>query len=154
AIGLLGCALAQIAEACPSVPAPVRDINAVDYHADADGKVLDPTLRGRNDAAMVPMRTFVRIVSGGADHFVAENTVSAGMCAIADLRQWAEAGALLGTMANVQAERERAGLLSGLALSYLKTKELARPSDRAAIEPWLDKLADAVQANFGNPAGS
>ena len=101
---------------------------------------------------MEPARTFVRLVSASADHFVAEEKDAAGLCALADLRAWAEGEALLGTMSNMQAERERVGLLSGLAFAYLKTRDLASSADRAVIEPWLDKLARGVEASFGDPA--
>lgn len=136
---------ARAGTSCPSVPAPIRDIDAVDYHVGDAGVLIDPALRSQNDAALEPARTFVRLVSASADHFVAEGKSPAGLCALANLRLWAEGEALLGTMANMQAERERAGLLSGLAFAYLKTKDLASSSDRAMIEPWLDRLARGVE---------
>jgi poly(beta-D-mannuronate) lyase len=159
AIVLLICAVfapsvaqAQAGAACSSVPGPIRDIGAVDYHIGAGDALIDPTLRSRNDAVMEPVRTFVRLVSASADHFVAEGKAPAAVCALASLRQWAQGEALLGVMANMQAQRERAGLLSGLAFAYLKTKELASTTDRAAIEPWLDKLAAGVESGFGDPS--
>ena len=36
--------------------------------------------------------------------------------------------------------------------AYLKTRNLASTADRAAIEPWLDKLARGVEASFSDPA--
>jgi poly(beta-D-mannuronate) lyase len=159
AIALLVCAVfaassmqARAGTSCPSVPAPIRDIDAVDYHVGDAGVLIDPTLRSQNDAAMEPARTFVRLVSASADHFVAEGKSPAALCALANLHQWAEGEALLGTMANMQAERERAGLLSGLAFAYLKTKDLASSLDRSMIEPWLDRLARGVESSFGDPA--
>ncbi|SEE52422.1 poly(beta-D-mannuronate) lyase [Rhizobiales bacterium GAS188] len=153
AAGLPAYWMVQTALACAPVPAPVRDINAVDYHhIGADGMNIDPALKARNDAAMEPMRTFVRLVSASADRFLADSKVPAANCTLGNLRQWAEGGAMLGVIANMQAERERAGLLSGLAFAYLKTKDSASPSDRAAIEPWLDKLAAGVEAGFGDQA--
>ena len=137
---------------CASVPAPLRDLDAVEYHAGPDGVVIDAALRAENDAAMEPVRTFVRLASASADHFVAEGKAGAGLCAIVALRLWAQNDALLGTMSNAQAERERTGLLSGIAFAYLKTRELASSDDRSVIEPWLDKLARGVEASFGDPA--
>jgi poly(beta-D-mannuronate) lyase len=152
AILALGLAQAHAGTVCATSPGLIRDLDAVDYHTGPGGVLIDPALRSRNDAAMEPARTFVRLVSASADHFVAEDKAPAAVCALASLRRWAEGEALLGAMANLQAERERAGLLSGLAFAYLKTKDQASPSDRVAIEPWLDKLAGGVEAGFGDPA--
>ncbi|MFI5012711.1 MAG: alginate lyase family protein [Hyphomicrobiales bacterium] len=146
--GSLAVWLIPAATACVTVPAPIRDLNAVDYRIGMGATVVDPALRARNDAAMEPVRTFLRLVSAAADHFVADNKVAAGICTLAELRQWAEGGALLGTMANMQAERERAAVVGGLAFAYLKTRDQALADDRKAIEPWLDKLAVAVEAAF------
>lgn len=137
---------------CAALPPPIRDLAAIDFHTSADGALIDPSLRAKNDAAMEPARIFMRLVSASADHFIAEEKASAGLCALAGLRAWAESEALLGTMSNAQAERERTGLLSGFAFAYLKTRDLASSADRAAIEPWLDKLARAVEASFGDSA--
>lgn len=145
--GVVGGALA-----CTAVPDPVRDINAVDYHSGPNGMTIDPALHSRNDTAMEPERTFVRVVSSSADHYVAENKTAAAVCALAALRDWANGGALLGVMANAQANRERAGLTSGIAFAYLKTKDSASADDRQAIEAWIDKLAGGIEAAFGDPA--
>ncbi len=136
---------------CAPLPAPIRDLDALDFHIGADGVLIDPGLRAKNNAVMEPARTFVRLVSASADHFVAEEKDAAGLCALAGLRAWAKTEALLGAMSNMQAERERVGLLSGLAFAYLKTRELASSADRFVIEPWLDKLARGVEASFSDP---
>jgi poly(beta-D-mannuronate) lyase len=137
---------------CVPLPSPIRDLDAVDFHTGADGVLINPALRAENDAAMEPARIFVRLVSASADHFIADGKAPAGLCALAGLRDWAGSEALLGTMSNSQAERERAGLLNGFAFAYLKTRNLASSADRDAIEPWLDKLARGVEASFGDPA--
>ena len=143
---------AQAGAPCAPLPTPIRDLDAVDFHTGPDAVLIDPTLRAQNDAAMEPARTFLRLVSASADHFIAEEKAPAGLCALAGLRAWGEADALLGTMSNSQSQRERTGLLSGLAFAYLKTRDLASNADRASIEPWLDKLARAVEASFGGSA--
>jgi poly(beta-D-mannuronate) lyase len=133
------------------MPAPVSDINAVDYRQGAGG-VYDPALRSRNDAAMEPMRVFVRIVSTAADRYLADGEPAAASCALGGLQQWAQARALLGKAANIQAERERAALTSGLAFAYLKTRDKASGSDRTVIDQWLDALADQIELGFGDRA--
>lgn len=147
---VLGALIAQPALACTSIPAPIRDIGAVDYHMGASGLVIDPVLRARNDTAMEPLRTFARLVSAAADRFVADGKEVAAMCTLAELRQWAEGGAALGVMANGQAWRERAAFSSAVAFAYLKTKGGASTADRAAIDPWLDRLAAGVEASFND----
>jgi poly(beta-D-mannuronate) lyase len=150
ATAVLGGLMAQPSLACTSIPAPIRDIAAIDYHVGAGSLVIDPVLRARNDTAMEPLRTFARLVSAAADRFVADGKAIAAVCALADLRQWAEGGALLGVMANGQAGRERAGLLSAVAFAYLKTKGEATTADRAAIDAWLDRLAAGVETSFND----
>jgi poly(beta-D-mannuronate) lyase len=148
---LLSLSAASQALGCPAFPAPISDINAVEFRSDIGG-AIDPGLRDRNNAAMEPLRIFARMVSGAADRFVADADTPAGMCALAGLRQWAQARALLGVMANTQAERERATLLSGLTFAYLKTKSLASGDDHRLVEAWLDDLAKSIEAGFGDPA--
>ncbi len=143
--------MAPAAIACAVIPAPIRDIDAVDYR-DKAGIGIDAGLRARNDAAMEPARTFLRLVSAAADHFVADEKASAAMCTLTGLRQWAEAQALLGSVPNMQAERERAALLGGFAFAYLKTKGEASAADRAVIDAWLDQLAAGVESGFGDQA--
>jgi poly(beta-D-mannuronate) lyase len=137
------------ARGCATVPAPIRDINAVDFRQDGG---VDPALRALNDTAMDPIRTYVRLVSAAADHFLADGTPAAALCTVEDLRQWAQAKALLGNTANVQAERERAAQLGGLAFAYLKTRDSALPADQAVIDGWLDELASAVEVGFDDKA--
>jgi poly(beta-D-mannuronate) lyase len=142
---------AERAMGCPTFPAPISDINAFEFRTDIGGAV-DPVLRERNNAVMEPLRTYARFVSSAADRFVADADIPAGMCALSGLRQWAQASALLGVMANAQAERERATLVSGLAFAYLKTKGLASDDDKKLIEAWLVDLAKSVETGFAGPA--
>jgi poly(beta-D-mannuronate) lyase len=137
---------------CAVVPDPVRDINAVDYRTGPGGMTIDSSLRARNDAAMEPQRTFVRVVSSSADHYIADNKTAAAECVLTALRDWANGGALLGATANAQADRERSGLTSGIAFAYLKTKDAASLEDQQTIEAWLNKLASGVESAFGDPA--
>ena len=141
----------ETAWSCAPIPAPVGDIDAVDYRQGPGGS-FDAALRARNDAVMEPVRTYVRLVSTAADRFLADSEPAAAACALSDLRQWAQAKALLGAMANVQAERERAALVSGLAFAYLKTRIKAAEPDRALIDAWFDELAKAIEAGFGDNA--
>lgn len=141
--------IGQDAWGCAAIPNPVRDIDAVDYR---QGGGIDEGLRTRNDAAMDTIRTYARLVSTAADRFLADGAASAALCTVMDLQQWAQAKALLGAVANVQAERERAAILGGLAFAYLKTKDTATPADKAVIDGWLDALARGIESGFGDKA--
>jgi poly(beta-D-mannuronate) lyase len=134
---------------CASIPAPAKNIDAVDYRR---GGGIDEALRARNDTAMDTIRTYARLVSMAADRYFADGATSAALCTVSDLQQWAQAKALLGTIPNVQAERERAAIVGGLAFAYLKTKGNAEPADRAVIEAWLDALASGIESGFGDKA--
>ena len=131
---------------CAAIPAPVKDIRAVDYRQNGG---IDAALRARNDVAMDPIRTYARLVSNAADRFLAaDDAPSAASCVMSDLQRWAQGKALLGAMANVQAERERAAIVGALAFAYLKTRDGASVADKATINSWLDDLASAIEVGF------
>jgi poly(beta-D-mannuronate) lyase len=132
--------------ACLQAPPPIRDISANSYYIDKQHSITDPVLKAREVAAVKPLEDFLSQLSLSADHWVAQRDPAAAGCGIAWLRSWAEGGALLGRMSSNQAEYERKWMLCGLGLAYLEMKDQASPQDRAAIEPWLGKVAEGVEA--------
>nr|WP_256515576.1 alginate lyase family protein [Alsobacter ponti] len=76
---------------------------------------------------------------------------SNAVCAGHWLAAWARGGAMLGTMSSRQAGYERKWRTAGIAVAYLKAREHVEAADRAVIEQWLDRLADAVEADYGRP---
>jgi poly(beta-D-mannuronate) lyase len=150
-LGLVSALSAPEAFACASIPAPIVSIDAIDYRQGPAGTV-DSALKARNDVAMEPVRTYVRLVSTAADRYLAEGQPSTALCALSGLAQWARARALLGPTANVQAERERAAIVGGLAFAYLKTRIGSSAADRVLIDAWLDELASAVESGFDDNA--
>ncbi|HPG89893.1 MAG TPA: alginate lyase family protein, partial [Hyphomicrobium sp.] len=70
------------------------------------------------------------------------------VCALNWIRGWAAGGAYLGKFDGKQAEAQRKWDLAGIALAYLKLKRNASNEDRAVIDPWLIKVADAARAHF------
>lgn len=57
------------------------------------------------------------------------------------MAQWAEAGAMLGRMSEIQAHYERVWMLSGLSIAYLNAKSGITPQRSQRIEGWLDRVA-------------
>jgi poly(beta-D-mannuronate) lyase len=55
-------------------------------------------------------------------------------------------------MSSRQAEVERKYRTAGMAVGYLKIRASVDPADRAAIDAWMDDLADHVVADQGWPA--
>jgi poly(beta-D-mannuronate) lyase len=72
-------------------------------------------------------------------------------CAGRWLAAWAGGGAMLGRMSSQQAEIERKLRTAGIAMGYLKVRDMISARERAVIPPWLNKLADNVTADQGWP---
>jgi poly(beta-D-mannuronate) lyase len=143
--------LAGPAAACPSDVPVVRDIRAERFYTDAASSIVDPDAVAANRAALRPLDAAVAAIETQSNRFLRSGDTDAAACALALLRQQAEGGAMLGTMASRQAGYERKWRTAGLAIVYLALKDQAGPPERAAIEPWLARLADAVEASDTRP---
>lgn len=141
--------------ACPAPPPPVTDIDVPRFYADRTGSVVDPQLDAAHKRAVQPLTEYLRQVTADADRAwrraSANARAEAGRCALAWIGAWARGGAWLGKMRTQQAEYQRKWDLAGVALAYLKVRHLASAEDRAAIEPWLMRFADAARAFFDDP---
>ena len=141
--------------ACEAPPPAVRDIALPRFYADQAGAVIDPQQKAAHAQAVAPLKDFVGEVTSFADKSWKRSKPSAqaevGVCAAAWIAAWAKDGALLGRMETKQAEYERKWDHGALALAYLKVRRFASPEQRALIEPWLIKLADAGRAFFDDP---
>ena len=145
-----------VTNACPTPPAPVRDINAPRFYADAEGSIVDPKLAAAHKAAVAPLNAFLRHVVGDADKALRrtkpEAQREAADCALRWLDTWAKGNAWLGRMESRQAEYQRKWDLAGVALAYIKVRSFATPAQRQSIEPWLLRFADAARSFFDDPA--
>ena len=134
--------------ACPSPPAPVRDLN---IPSPSDTRI-DPKQQAIAAAALQPLTVYLRFVTTQADlSLTAPNETTraaAGRCADEWLAAWAVGEAWLGQMATRQSEYRRKWDFAGLAIAYLKVKPHVTPEQRASIEPWLDRIATAARAFF------
>lgn len=126
---------------CPAPPAPQRDIIADSYYDDPPiYSHIDPVRHAAYEAAVKPLEFYLdkiaRMASDG------EKT-----CTLRWLVAWAEGDAMLGKIEKEQAHYERKWLLAGLALSYAKVRDAASRDQRAAVDGWLQALADGVRAH-------
>jgi poly(beta-D-mannuronate) lyase len=155
---LVACSLPLLSHAaCPAWPAPQVDVVANGYYTDAKHSEMSPGLQAQNRESTALGRRFLAEVSRGADRFHGQGDRAAAECALDGLAAWAKGGALLGRMVGPsrgqQAEYERKWLLAGLALAYLKLKPATSDAQRAAIEPWLRHVADAMWVFWEDATG-
>lgn len=130
--------LPSLAQArCDPPPTPIVDLDMARPYTNAAGSEASADLQDRHRSEAAPLKTWLSAVAKAAD------TRSGAPCALSWLTAWSRAGALLGEMKSKQAEYERKWTMTGAALAYLKLAPAASRDDRASIEPWLKKLADA-----------
>jgi poly(beta-D-mannuronate) lyase len=146
----LGLGATDVGAACPPPLPAVVSLDLTRFYSDEAGSIVDPALAAQHQAETEPLKTFLGKVTSYADQALRESTAAddAAPCALAWLEAWARDGALLGEMRSRQAEYERKWNFVGAVLAYLKVRAHAGPGQRAAIEPWLAKLADASLAFF------
>ncbi len=123
---------------CPTPPPAQRDIIADSYYDDPPVySHIDPVKHAAYEAAVKPLEFYLdRVARMASDHD--------SECTLRWLVAWAEGDAMLGTIKKEQAHYERKWLLAGLALSYAKVRGDASRDQRAAIDTWLQALADGV----------
>lgn len=147
---LLMIAAPSRADECPPVPPPVVDLTIERYYEDDAGSVVEPTRMEAHKAQTAPLKEFLGTVTRLADraHRQRSSPTQTIACALTWLRGWAQRGAYLGIMSSKQAEAQRKWDLAGTSLAYVKLRKWASADDRAVIEPWLSKWADATRAAF------
>ncbi len=135
---------------CPDVPPPVADIRIERFYEDGAGSIVEPTRLEAHKAQMAPLVEFVGTITKLADRAWQQRSEPSGTarCGLDWIAAWAKGGAYLGKMSSKQAESQRKWDLAGTALAYLKLRKWASAEDRAAIEPWLKKWADASRTFF------
>lgn len=143
---------ATAAETCPLDQPVIRDIRADRFYVDDASSIVDPAIEAANKAALVPLDATISTIQKRSNRFLQKGTVAEAACALALLARQAEGGAMLGAMSSRQAGYERKWRTAGLAMVYLALKDRADAAERAAIEPWLARLADQVEAMDTKPA--
>jgi poly(beta-D-mannuronate) lyase len=125
--------------ACPAPPPAQRDVIADFYYDDPPVySHIDPVKHAAYEAAVQPLEHFMGEVAAMASKGEAD-------CALRWLVAWAEGDAMLGKIEKEQAHYERKWILAGLALSYAKVRPAASRDQKAAIDTWLQALADGVR---------
>ena len=152
-IALTAAAPSALAE-CPAAPPPVRDLALVRFYEDGAGSIVEPARMEEHKAQTAPLVAFVGFITKQADNANRSKSspAAAAACGLAWIKAWAEGGAYLGNMDSPQSQSQRKWDLAGTALAYLKLRAFAAKDDRAIIEPWLIKWADAARAAFDNPS--
>jgi poly(beta-D-mannuronate) lyase len=137
--------------------APIRDLIGVSFYVDANHSVADPELKRRNEQAVGPVRLYVAGVVGLVDAWMRSAPAQPAFAvdAVARLRTWADADALLGSV-NRQGGFERKWTLGSLAIAYLKVREAPGldPAALAAVRTWLAKVTRAVMLEYEEPKKS
>lgn len=130
--------------ACEPAPAPVINLDANKFYKDKQNSVVDPELKAKHDAAVLPLEQFIKQVANQSDQYALDpiKNKAQGQCTADWIYSWAKNGALLGEMKTEQSFYERKWMLAGLALVYAKVKNAAPDENRTTIETWLSRLAD------------
>jgi poly(beta-D-mannuronate) lyase len=137
---MLGVATPAIAQTCAPVQKPAVDITSNRFYSDPANSIVDPKRLAQRQAAMQPLEDFRADMTRYASRVLAGQKPWA-TCLESGLTQWAEAGAMLGRLNEVQAHFERVWMLSGLAMAYLVAREDISAMRRPLIESWLDRVA-------------
>ncbi|MCE1235054.1 MAG: alginate lyase family protein [Hyphomicrobiales bacterium] len=151
AASLLIAAAQARAAACPADGPVVRDIAAEAFYTDAKFSIVDPAVEARNRESLRALDKTLWAIVYRSDRFLASGSPEDAACALALLAHQAAGGAMLGTMSSRQAGYERKWRTAGMAIVYLGLRERASQEERTTIEPWLGRLADAVEATDTRP---
>ncbi len=135
---------------CETVPPPVHDLNLERFYEDGAGSIVEPTRMEEHKAMTAPLVEFVGTVTKLADRANQQRSspLDTARCGLGWIAGWAKGEAYLGSFPSKQSEAQRKWDLAGIAIAYLKLKRWATAEDRATIEPWLIKVADAARAGF------
>jgi poly(beta-D-mannuronate) lyase len=145
---LAGCVAAPAdARDCGNLSAPVVDITSNRFYSDRNHSIVDPVLWEKRKAAMKPLEDFRAAMSRFASRAIAGSR-DWSACVAKGLRSWAEGGAMLGAMNEIQAKFERKWALSAFSMAYLMVKADISAEDRTIIEPWLDRVAVEVAKDY------
>lgn len=143
-----GCLITPVlARDCGPLSAPIVDITSNRFYSDKNHSIVDPVLWEKRKAAMKPLEDFRAAMSRFASRAIAGNR-DWSACVARGLRQWAEGGAMLGHMNEIQAKFERKWALSAFSMAYLMVKSEISAEDRVLIEPWLDRVAAEVAKDY------
>jgi poly(beta-D-mannuronate) lyase len=152
ALGLLFCSLlaGPVIAACPPAPPAVRNLASNTFYSDSRHSIVDPARMAQYRRSVKPLEDFESEIARFASR-AQQGQGEWGVCTGHWLALWARDGALLGAMSGtgLQAQYVRNWALAGLAMAYVRAGKSIAPTDRAPIEAWLVKVAEAVDGQFG-----
>jgi poly(beta-D-mannuronate) lyase len=148
---LRGAPLASFA--CPTPPAPVRDLRFDGYYADrgAGSSVVDQQAYKAYREATQAIDQFETSLTRMSDQYVASKPADRrpAACVLDWLAQWAAAGAMLGE-ASQQGGYVRKWGLAPVAASYLKVRDepALDPAKKRSVEQWIGRWARTVRDDY------
>jgi poly(beta-D-mannuronate) lyase len=138
---------------CEAPPPPVTELATGSiYQADDPTKSkIDPEAKKRYDAAIAPLRDFNKKVAQMASRYVNSDGGDGGAakCTVGWLASWAKGGALT-RLITPQAGLSATRIVAGVAFSWMEVGVTASAEDKAAVDAWLRKLAEATMPLYGN----
>lgn len=117
---------------------------------------LNPQAQARYERQIADIRRLERGISDLTEAYLRTGDAQAVACAVDWLADWAGADALLGEVTTHTGKSMRKWALGSVASAWLRLKfSTSDPLDRyaaeiALIEPWLGRLARAVQADWAD----
>jgi hypothetical protein len=155
--------------ACPApVPAMTDMSRMFSFYAPTRTQsIVDPAVMARYAARVAPTDAFVtRLLDLNAQAIAATATrADVAACLVRQLREWADAHALLGGIADNDATGHRQAIMLAVwtgigaanALAIARAAGPIAPHDDAAILAWFQQLSDAIVTEFtpqpGRPPG-
>lgn len=139
--------------ACDPAPAPVGTLDYGSRYADdsANRAEIDAEGDAQADRALKPVDDFLRDLTDRANDALRGNDPVAADCVMAQMAEWARAGAL-SDLASETARLTAGSRIAGFALVALQAAPLAtNPGDVQAVDAWLARLMQA-QAAFWETA--
>ena len=98
----------MVAKACEPPPPALYDIDIMDgYYSDAQGSIINETVKERSHQQVKPFNDFLGKVTKNADGGDAA-------CVVRWLAAWADGHAMMGNMATLQSYYQRKWMLAGL----------------------------------------
>ncbi len=150
--GLRSGAVAGLEFVCPSnVPLPLTDISAPRPYSDSYGTIKDDGAELENRQIESYYRQYSQQLHRFAEQYLRNtNADAAAGCAVHWMAAWAHGNALLGTMAQEQAEAHRRWAIIPIVSAFLLVRDGATvdADERQRVEQWFGRIGEAITPYF------
>ena len=153
----VGASKAAAGREYPPPSAPQRDIAATPlYKGGTHGSVIDPVSSKKRKELVRPFKEFMATTRRMSDWYIEDGDAKAAQCGIRWFRAWADRGAALGKLENldpsgkpdrggIEAQVIQVDFLTDVSQAWLKLKPAAGKQDQTVINAWLHKIAARAQ---------